>query len=98
MKREKVCAFYPLGIGSVEVEFVDEGNGVDLHEPGDVACVSPLPPAVEVADRRIHPKSILADIEVKNVLPFPAHVARCRTLAAAYGLNQHDRRVVGAFP
>ena len=72
-----IPAFCPLDISSIGFEFVDEGNGVYLHQPGHVACVSSFAPAIEVADSCVHPKTVVANIEVKNVLPLPAHVACC---------------------
>ena len=71
-----IPAFRPFDVRSIGFEFIDEGNGVDLHEPGDVARVSPLAPAIKVANNRVHPKPVGADIEMKNVSPFPTHVAR----------------------
>jgi hypothetical protein len=71
-----IPAFCPLDISSIGFEFIDEGNGVDLHEPGDVARVSPFAPAIKVANNRVHPKPVGADIEMKNVSPFPTDVAR----------------------
>ena len=71
-----IPTFLPLDISSIECEFIDEGNGVDLHEPGHVAGVSPLAPAIKVANDRVHPKPVGADIEMKNVSPFPTHFAR----------------------
>jgi hypothetical protein len=71
-----IPTFRPLDICSIGLEFIDEGNGVDLHEPGHVAGVSPFTPAIEVANNRVHPKPVGADIEMKNVSPFPTHVAR----------------------
>ena len=69
-------AFCPLDISSIGFEFIDEGNGVDLHQPGHVAGVSPFTPAIEVANNRVHPKPVGAGIEMKNISPFPTHVAR----------------------
>ncbi len=71
-----IPTFRPLDISSIGFEFVDEGNGVDLHEPGDVAGVSPLAPAIKVANNRVHPKPVGANIEMKNISPFPTNVAR----------------------
>ena len=68
--------FCPLDKSSVAFEFVDEGNGVDLRRPGHVAGVSPFTPAIKVANNHIHPKPVGANIEMKNVSPFPTNVAR----------------------
>ena len=71
-----IHTFCPLDMSSIGFEFIDEGNGVDLHQPGHVAGVSPLAPAIKVANNRVHPKPVGADIEMKNVSPFPTNVAR----------------------
>ena len=87
-----------LSFNSVGGETAREGKRLDLHQLGDIAGMPSLSLCINEPDDDIEPKPEFANVEVKNIAPFPAASASRHAAKSAHRLNEHDRVVVGAFP